>query len=77
MESTAHHALYLKTKGGIKTKCVEFAEFGDNDVLTVTTYELRGSGGHFSLLPVGKPQFLNRVDARARYAELKTAGYQR
>ena len=76
MISSKVHTLYRINKGGIKTACVEFVEFEGSDNLRVATYRLKGVDGRFSLLPHGKPQWLNRETARACYKSIKQAGYQ-
>jgi hypothetical protein len=76
MISNNIHTLYQINKGGIKTACVEFVEFDGSDNLKVATYKLKGVDGRFSLLPHGKPQWVNREVARAMYKSVKEAGYQ-
>lgn len=76
MISNKVHTLYLINKGGIKTACVEFVEFDGSDNLQVATYKLKGVDGHCSLLPHGRPQWVNREVARAYFKSIKEAGYQ-
>ena len=77
MISNKIHALYKINKGGIKTDCVEFVEFEGSQKICVTIYQLKGSKGHFSLLPAGKPEYTTYEVARACWTSLKAAGYQK
>ena len=74
--STKIHALYKINKGGIKTDCVEFVEFGESENISVTHYQLKGSKGFFSLLPTARPEYMDRSEARKIWAAVKAEGYQ-
>ena len=71
------HALSKINKGGIKTDCVEFIEFEGSQNILVTRYQLKGSGGFFSLLPTGRPEYMHRFEARKIWASAKADGYQK
>ena len=75
MISNKVHALYKINKGGIKTACVEFVEFDDSENVSVTIYKLKASGGHSSLLAIGRPEYTTRKVARALWKSVKEAGY--
>lgn len=76
MISNKIHTLYQIKKGGIKTACVEFVQFEGSNNIKVAVYRLKCVDGRSSLLPHGKPQWLNRETARAAYKSIKEAGYQ-
>jgi len=76
MISNKAHALYKINKGGIKTDCIEFVEFEGSQNISVTHYQLKGSGGYFSLLPTGKPEYMHRSKARKIWTSVKADGYQ-
>ena len=76
MISNKVHTLYQINKGGIKTACVEFVEFEGSENICITIYKLKGSKGHFSLLPHGKPEYMHRSIARKVWKSIKEAGYQ-
>ena len=76
MISNKIHALYKINKGGIKTDCVEFVEFEGSENISLTRYQLRGSKGFFSLLPIGRPEYMHRSEARKIWTAVKADGYQ-
>jgi len=76
MISNKIHALYKINKGGIKTDCVEFVEFEGSQNISVTRYQLKGSKGHFSLLPASNPEYMHRLEARKIWTSVKADGYQ-
>ena len=75
MESTAIHTLYKINKGGIKTDCVEFVQYGDSDAVTVTIYKLQCSKGRSFMAAQGNAERTDRTVARAFWTSLKSAGY--